>query len=190
LNYDGFATTPAAIISMLIRSAKPSDAVALERLLRDYLLEGYPGHLGTPADVLREEVLASRTSQRILLAEGSGQVRGFIAFDPVYDLHWASRGAQIADIYVERDVRGLGIALELIASLCASVASEGGVFIRGGAYNRPSTRAFFGRVAVVEPITGDTHLSARAFRHLASLAGRSARDIVRDLPPVEWNWSN
>lgn len=175
---------------MLIRPAQPSDAPALERLIRNYIREGYPEHLGTPADILRSEVLAGRTSQRILIAESPAQACGFIAWDPVYDLHWAARGAQIADIYVERDVRGLGIALELIASLCAAVAGDGGVFTRGGAYNRPSTRAFFGRVAVVEPVTGDTHLSARAFKHLASLAGRSARDIFRNLPPVEWNWSN
>jgi hypothetical protein len=32
-----------------------------------------------------------------------------------------------------------------------------------------------------------THLSARAFRHLASLAGHPARFIARALPPIEWN---
>ena len=175
---------------MPIRPATPDDAAVLERLIRDCLRESYPGHLGTSADVLRNEVLSRRTSQRVLLAERSGQACAFVAWDPVYDLHWASRGAQVADLYVERHVRGLGIALELVAALCASVANNGRVFIRGGAYDRPSTRAFYARVAVVDPTTGETHLSARAFRHLASLAGRSPRDILLALPPVEWNWSD
>ena len=175
---------------MLIRLATPSDAPVLERLIQEYLRESYPGHLGTPADTLRHDVLARRTSQRVLVAERAGHARGFVAWDPVFDLHWAARGGQIADLYVEPNARGVGVALELIASACAAIAREGGVFLRGGAYDRPSTRAFYARVAVVEPTTGETHLSAKAFRHLASLGGQCARDILRALPPLEWNWTD
>src|SRR5438105_9432942 len=103
---------------MPIRLAVPSDAVALESLIHDYLRESYPGHLGTPAATLRHEVLGGATTQRLLLAERSDLMTGFVAWDAVYDLHWAARGAQIADLYVVPATRGLGIALELLAGLC------------------------------------------------------------------------
>jgi GNAT superfamily N-acetyltransferase len=164
--------------------------VVLEGLIRDYLDESYPAHVGTSAGVLERDVLSGATSQRVLVAERSGHLIGFAAWDAIYDLHWAARGAQIADLYVVPEARGLGVALELLASLCAVVAHEGAVFVRGGAYDRPSTQAFYSRIAVVDPITGETHLSARAFRHLASLAGQPARAIARALPPIEWNLTN
>jgi GNAT superfamily N-acetyltransferase len=175
---------------MPIRLAVPEDAAALERMIHEYLHESYLGHLGTPAATLRHDVLAGATTQRVLIAEHPNGLAGFVAWDGVYDLHWAARGAQVADLYVIPAARGLGVALELLASLCSVVAGEGGVFVRGGAYDRPSTRAFYSRVAVVEPSTGETHLSARAFRQLAALGGLPARAIARALPPHEWNLTN
>lgn len=172
---------------MPIRLAVPGDAVALDCMIRAYLHESYSGHLGTPVETLRHDVLAGATTQRVLLAERPNGLTGFVAWDGVYDLHWGMRGAQIADLYVVPVARGLGVALELLASLCSVVAREGGAFVRGGAYDRPSTRAFYSRIAVVEPGTGETHLSARAFRQVASLAGLPARAIARALPPLEWN---
>lgn len=175
---------------MPIRLAVSDDAIVLERMIRDYLDESYSGHLGTPAATLEQDVLTGATTQRVLLAERPGGVTGFVAWDGVYDLHWASRGAQIADLYVVPAARGLGVALELHASRCSVVASEGGVFVRGGAHDRPTTRAFYGRIAIVEPTTGETHLAARAFRQLATLGGLPARAIARALPPPEWNLTN
>ena len=174
---------------MRVRSATPDDAEALARLLADYLREGYPGHAGTTAAELRRDVLSGATGHRVLLAERAGAAAGFVAWDPVYDMHWAARGAQVADLYVAPGARGLGLALELLAGVCGAAAREGGVFLRGGAYDRPSTRAFFGRFAVVHAASGETHLSARAFRRLAALAGRPAREILAGLPPLEWNFS-
>jgi GNAT superfamily N-acetyltransferase len=175
---------------MTIRLATAGDAVGLEGLIREYLKESYPDHLGTTAAILRRDVFSGASTQRVLLADRSGRMSGFAAWDGVYDLHWAARGAQIADLYVVPAARGLGIALELLASLCGIAAGENAAFVRGGAYDRQSTRAFYSRVAIVEPTTGETHLSARAFRHVATLAGQPARAIARALPPIEWNFSN
>ena len=138
----------------------------------------------------RDEVLAGRTSQRILLAETRGDAIGFVAWDPVYDMHWASRGAQVADLYVAPRARGLGVALELIAGVCGAVAATGGVFLRGGAYDRPATRKFYSRFAIVLPGSGETNLGARAFRRMAALAGEPARVIARALPSPDWNLSS
>jgi hypothetical protein len=104
-------------------------------------------------------------------------------------MHWASSGAQIADLFVIPTHRGLGVGLELVASAAADVLANGGRFLRGGAYDRESTRRSYGRLAVVQP-SGDTYLSARAFRRVAELADLPIREIIRSLPPVEWNFSD
>ncbi|MGI9090025.1 MAG: GNAT family N-acetyltransferase [Gemmatimonadaceae bacterium] len=175
---------------MHIRPATFTDADILAALLIDYLHESYEGKGGSTPEQLRRDVLGDHPRHHVLLAESGGQAIGFVAWDAVYDLQWAASGAQVADLYVTTAARGLGVALELITAVCAIVAQDGGVFLRGGAYDRPSTRAAYGRVAVVHPVSGETHLSARAFQQMASLAGRPAREILRELPPVEWNFSN
>jgi GNAT superfamily N-acetyltransferase len=58
-------------------------------------------------------------------------------------MHWAMRGAQIADVYVSPSARGHGAALLLIAFACRDAHSLGARFLRGGAYERASTRDSF-----------------------------------------------
>ena len=174
-----------------IRLATSGDADALARILADQLRESYPGHVGSTAAELRRDVLGPSTSgrprQAVLVAEtAAGALVGFVAWDVIYDMHWASYGAQVADFYVAPAHRGRGLALELVAHLAAAVHETGGAFIRGGAYDRASTRRFYARIAVVMA-SGETHLGGRALRHLAALAGRPARTILGALPPVEWN---
>ena len=171
---------------MHVRVAETSDAECLAHLLRSYLDEGFPGHVGTTADELRRDVLGATGHQHVLLVEQHGTPVGFLAWDVVYDMHWAMRGAQIVDVYVTPSGRGLGAALLLIARACREVHAIGGAFLRGGAYDRASTRTFFARVAVVAP-SGDTHLSGRAFRHLARLEESSVRGLLQHLPLREWN---
>ena len=171
---------------MNVRVAYADDAESLLQLLRNYLNEGFPGHAGSSADQLRRDVFNASGRQHVLLVERDGVAIGFLAWDEVYDMHWAMRGAQIADVYVAPAVRGHGAALLLIARACKETSVLGGMFLRGGAYERASTRRFFSRVAVVAP-SGDTHLSGRAFRHLAQLQDASVRELLRKLPPQRWN---
>ena len=172
---------------MNVRLADARDAVVLAQLLRSYLDEGYPDHAGSTADELRRDVFGASGRQHVLLLESKGTTIGFLAWDEVYDMHWAMRGAQIADVYVVPAARGLGAALLLIARACQEARVVGGSFLRGGAYDRDSTRKFFLRVAVVAA-SGDTHLSGRAFRHLAEFQGASVRQLLEHLPPVHWNY--
>ena len=174
---------------MHIRKATPDDADTLAALLADYLRESYPDHRGSSPEQLRRDVFGERSLHSVLFAETHDAVIGFVAWDLVYDMHWASRGAQIADLFVIAPFRGLGVGLALVASVAAEVLAEGGVFLRGSAYDRESTRRAYARVAVVRP-SGDTYLSARAFRRVAELANRPVRDILRGLPPVEWNFTD
>jgi hypothetical protein len=39
---------------------------------------------------------------------------------------------------------------------------DGGTFLRGGAYNRPSTRTFYDRVAVVDATSGAIYINGSA----------------------------
>jgi GNAT superfamily N-acetyltransferase len=171
---------------MNVRVAGAHDAESLARLLRDYLAEGYPGHAGSTAAELRRDVLSPSGRHHVLLVERHGTAIGFLAWDEVYDMHWAMRGAQIADVYVAPSERGLGAALLVLARACRDAHALGGKFLRGGAYERASTRTFFARMAVVAP-SGDAHLSGRAFRHLAQLQDESVRALLGNLPLREWN---
>jgi ribosomal protein S18 acetylase RimI-like enzyme len=172
-----------------IRTPTGEDAEVLSTLLADYLRESYPGHTGSSTEQLRRDVLGPQATHHVLLAEVRKAAIGFAAWDAVYDMHWAVAGAQIADIYVASSHRGLGVALALMARVAADVRASGGAFLRGGAYDRTSTRRAYARVAVVAP-SGETHLSGRAFRQLAELADRPVREIIQALPPREWNFSN
>jgi predicted N-acetyltransferase YhbS len=166
---------------MLIRDATSDDAADLSALILECVREGYVGHPGATADELRRDVLGpGRDRHRVLLAQSGKGLIGFISWDPVYDMHWAQSGAQIADLYVAPARRGLGVALALIAAVCARTDFTGGTFVRGGAYDRESTRRFYSRFAEVTA-NGDTHVSGNAFRELAALAGRAPREILRAL---------
>jgi GNAT superfamily N-acetyltransferase len=174
---------------MQVRRATAGDAETLAALLAAYLRESYPGHLGSSPEQLRRDVLRKRSLHHVLLAEIRDTAVGFVAWDLVYDMHWATSGAQIADLFVIPSYRGLGVSVALVASAAADVLAKGGGFLRGGAYDRESTRRSYARVAAVHP-SGDTHLSARAFRRVAALADLPIREIIRGLPPVEWNFSD
>ncbi len=172
---------------MEIRVATVEDAGTLAGLLADYLRERFPGHPGATADELRRDVLTATHGQRVLLGESDGRAVAFVAWDDVYDLHWAAKGILIADLYVVPDRRGHGLALALVSAACAEGAAGGARFLRGGSYDRQSpTGRFYERFAVGFD-SAECHCGGRAFRHLAGLRGRSPREVLRSLPPLEWN---
>ncbi|HET7229148.1 MAG TPA: GNAT family N-acetyltransferase [Longimicrobium sp.] len=171
-----------------VRPAATDDADALAALLAAYLAERFPGHPGTPAAKLAADVLAPGSTHHVLLAERHGAAIGFVAWDAVYDLHWAQRGAQIADLFVRPGSRGQGVALALVAAVCARAAEMGATFLRGASYDRQSpTGRFYERIAVGHD-SAECHCAGRAFRQMASLHGAPVRQMARSLPPVEWNY--
>jgi len=172
---------------VLIRRATFDDADILAALLADYLREGYTGHVGSTPEQLRRDVLNDQSRRYVLLAEVREQPIGFVAWDTVYDMHWAMSGGQINDLYVAPTHRGLGVALALVTRTAVEVRANDGAFLRGGAYDRESTRRSYGRIAIVEP-SGETHLSGRAFRQIAELVDRPIREILLSLPSVAWNF--
>lgn len=173
---------------MEIREATTDDAETLATLLASYLREGWPDHTGTGADVLRRDVLSGASGQRVLLAERRAGAIGFIAWDRAYDMHWAKAGVQIAELYVVPRHRGRGVALAMIAAMCALARRDGATFLRGVAYDRESpTGRFYERFAVGWD-TAECTCAGRAFRTLADFHGKPVREILRALPPKEWNY--
>ena len=176
----------AAIV--IIRRAVPTDATTLATLLAAYLQEQFPGHTGTSAERLERDVLNDASGQRVLLAELAGQAVGFVAWHRVYDMHWGKAGVAVADLYVVPERRGLGIAIALVAALCATARADGACYLTGGAYDRHSPIGrFYERIAVAFD-SAECHCSGAAFRRLAELHGQPARVIARQLPPKEWNY--
>ena len=173
---------------MIVRSAVCSDAAPLAALLTAYLVEQFPGHIGMSAGQLERDVLSGASAQRVLLAEIGGQPIGFIGWHPVFDMHWGKSGAQIADLYVVPGHRGLGIALALVAAVCADAAARGGQYLTGGAYNRDSPVGHFYERFAVAFDSAECHCAGAAFRRLASLDGQPPREIARQLPPKDWNY--
>ena len=173
--------------STRVRAAVPDDAPAVASLVAAYLAERHPGHPGTPAATLARDVLSGASGHRVLVAERGGSLSGSVAWDRVYDLHWAKAGIQIADLYVVPERRGGGTALRLLLAACADAGAEGAAFVRGAAYERGSrTGRLYERLAVGFD-SAECHCGGRAFRTLAGLAGLAPRDAVRRLPPREWN---
>ena len=174
---------------MEIRRAESADAPVLAALVRRYLDERHPDHPGVNAAELRRDVLNGRANHRVLLADRRGEPIGFVAWDPVYDMHWAAGGAQVADLYVVPECRGHGVALMLLCALCAEAHAEGATFLRGSSFERSSpTSRFYERIAIVFD-SAECHCGGRAFRHLAGLHGSPVRALVGSLPPREWNFS-
>ena len=173
---------------MIVRPAVVSDAHDVAALLDAYLAEQFPGHAGTTAEQLERDVLGDAGAQRVLLAELGGRAIGFIGWHRVYDMHWGKAGAQVADLYVVPAHRGLGVALALVAAVCAATHAEGGRYLTGGAYDRASPIGhFYERIAVAFD-SAECHCSGAAFRRLAGLHGRPPREIARELPPKAWNY--
>jgi GNAT superfamily N-acetyltransferase len=174
---------------MDIRRAESGDAPVLAALVKEYLRERHPDHPGVSAAELRRDVLKGESSHRVLLADRRGETIGFVAWDAVYDMHWAASGAQVADLYVVPEFRGHGVALMLLCALCAEARAEGASFVRGSSFDRNSpTGQFYERIGVVFD-SAECHCGGRAFRQLADLHGSPVRALIDALPPPEWNFS-
>ena len=173
---------------MDIRPAQPGGGDVVAELLGAYLTEQFPGHTGSSAAELERDVLSGVSGLRVLLADVHGQPAGFIAWHRVYDMHWGRHGASVADLYVVPAHRGLGVAIALVAAVCATAQRDGGSYLHGGAFDRASpVGRFYERIAVAFD-SAECHCAGRAFRRLAELHGQGPRAIVRGLPPKAWNY--
>jgi GNAT superfamily N-acetyltransferase len=171
-----------------IRDARLGDADPLTRLWARYLCEHYGLRDKVTPEILQRDGIGPARRFELAVAVGpEGDLRGAVAYSAGYDLHHFVRGVDVLDLYVPPEHRGVGIAMQLLAHVAKAGLAQGAQYMRGGASLDPTpARRLYDRFVVY--FEGKTaNLSGRAFRHLASLAGASTREIGRSLPQRAWN---
>jgi GNAT superfamily N-acetyltransferase len=170
---------------LIVRRATPGDLAVLAALI-DGFAKGHPAeHCVRSQDNLRDVLFGDQPIAYALLAEKKAAVVGFGAWRKAYDLFWSRYGGDALGLYVLPCHRGRGVAVCIIAAICAEIREEGGQFLQ--ASYEPTLAEFYERVGVGRSERA-CHVSAAAFDRLAGSAGRSPREIVRVLPDKALNY--
>ena len=166
--------------------ANREDATPICALLQEYLRDELGSKwLGSFDSVLRDGF--GNCFELLVAVSQSKEFIGFAAYAPDYDLHVGVPGGRVMDLYVKPRYRGFGIAPALLAHAAAEILKTGGGYLRGHAVTDPATLRLYDRCAV--SFQGpEYNLSARAFRHLANLAGSEPRQMAINLPEKAWNF--
>jgi GNAT superfamily N-acetyltransferase len=172
---------------LTIRPAAPDDVPVLALMLEDYLRETYGAAWHGTAEALLRDGFGREMEMLVSAAGDDGRVTGFAAWTRAYDLHHCVSGGEVIDLYVAPEMRGRGVALALLSALADEVRRRGGVFIKGSAVSDAAVRKLYARFAVINPGV-DCIVGGRAFRRLAELSGRPAREALRLLPELAWNY--
>jgi GNAT superfamily N-acetyltransferase len=170
--------------SIGIRAFAMADADPLSVLFDGYMRETYGEPWSGSAEALRRDAAAGYVG--VLVAEESAGIRvGFLVWVDSYDAHHCVRGAEVLDLYVAPRWRGRGVAVRLIAAAAAEIARGGGRYVRGSVAGSGSGHRLYRRIGICDPC--GCIVSGRAFRRLGDLGALPLREIVRALPPQEWN---
>ena len=163
---------------LLIRDANENDIPAIEGMVADFV-KGHPAeNHPRSSQALRAAYFGERPVAHMLVAERNGQIVGMAQWTLIHDMFWGMFGAEAGWLYVRPDCRGSGIVAALVARLCAQAAAVGAQFLHGGSEG-PSR--LYERVAIGQ-VSGECHLSGKAFQVFAKLDGMPPREIVRSLP--------
>jgi GNAT superfamily N-acetyltransferase len=113
---------------------------------------------------------------------------GFAAWIPSYDLHHCVHGVVFLDFYVDPAHRCRGLAAALVCDIAAEAVRYGWAYLRGSAISDRASR-LYDRVGICFG-TNEYNVSGKALRQLASLSGKSAREILQQLPTKEMNYQD
>ena len=125
---------------------------------------------------------------RMNVVYSNEQLVGFAAWTANYDLHHCTHGAVFLDFYVDSTYRCQGLGAALICAIADEITHLGWTFMRGQAISGRASR-LYERVGICFG-TNEYNVSGKALRQLASLAGKSAREIFKGLPTKEMNYQN
>ena len=123
---------------------------------------------------------------RMTVVHSDEKLVGFAAWLPNYDLHHCVHGAALIDLYVDPAYRCRGLGVALICAIAAEITRLGWEFLRGQALSGQAARLY--ERCAVRFGTDEYNVSGKALQQLASLAGKSARQIIQRLPTREMNY--
>ena len=124
--------------AVTVRAATAEDAERLATLLTD---EGYPAGA---SDLVARIARFSTDDSRVLTAEASGEVIGFVAFHVMPRFETDERFARIVALVVDPGVRARGIGRQLMIEAERIAAEEGAAFLEVTAgHHRPDARKLF-----------------------------------------------
>jgi N-acetylglutamate synthase-like GNAT family acetyltransferase len=171
---------------LIVRRATTDDVPALAALI-DGFAKGHPAeHHSRSVERMREAFFGTEAVGKVLLAERKAAAVGFGAWRKTYDVFWSMYGGDGIGLYVRPSNRGLGVALCIVAAICAEIQGQGGHFLQTS-YD-PALAGLYERVGVGRPERA-CHISALAFEILAGAAGGSAREILCALPDKALNYA-
>ena len=172
--------------AIAVRSATEADLEDIAAMVQHFVA-GHPAeNHPRPLARLREAYFGEKPVANLLVATRGDRVVGMGQWRLIYDMFWSMFGGEIGWLYVRPDSRGLGIPLALVTEICRQVRLAGGEHLHGGA-EPDETASLYKRLAVGWP-SHTVYLSAEAFQICADLAGRSPREIVRNLPDAKLNY--
>jgi ribosomal protein S18 acetylase RimI-like enzyme len=124
--------------SVTVRAATADDAERFATLLTD---EGYPAGA---SDLAARIGRFSTDDSRVLAAEASGEVIGFVAFHILPRFETDERFARIVALVVDPGVRARGIGRQLMVEAERIAGEEGAAFLEVTAgHHRPDARKLF-----------------------------------------------
>lgn len=167
---------------LIIRDATSDDIEEIESLISEYV-KGHPAeNHPRPGNALEDAYFGTNAFAHLLVAQRQGQIVGMGQWWPVFDMFWGMRGAEAEWLYVRPALRRSGIALAIIARICADARRAGAQFLHGAGEGKVAE--LYERVAVGRE-SREFHLSGEAFQQLADLEGLPPREIVRERPVRE-----
>lgn len=124
--------------AVTVRAATADDAERFAALLTD---EGYPAG---SSDLAARIARFSTPESRVLAAEASGEVIGFVAFHLVPRFETDERFARIVALVVDPGVRERGVGRQLMTEAERVAGEEGAAFLEVTAgHHRPEARQLF-----------------------------------------------
>lgn len=172
--------------NLIVRRATVDDLPLLALLIDGFAKDHPAEHHSRSAEKLRDAFFGRDAIGQVLLAERRSAPIGFGAWRKTYDVFWSMHGGEGIGLYVRPESRGLGVAVCIIAAICAEIQSFGGQFLQTS-YD-PELAGLYERVAIGRAERA-CHVSALAFTTLAGVAGLPAREIIRRLPDKASNWN-
>lgn len=172
--------------NLTVRRATAQDAEVLATLIDGFASRHPASRVERSIDRLKEAYFSTQTVGHVLIAEKGGAPIGFGIWRKAYDVFWSMFGGDGLGLYVMPSQRGHGVALAIVAAMCEEIRRQGGRFLQTS-YDAELS-GLYERIAAGRAERA-CHVSAAAFESLATLAGKTPREIVRALPDKALNFA-